>query len=113
MNPMNTRVSVIDPIMYLHAANCTQAWHMLLDLLSWNQGRFVLYVLFQIFLRVAMATLIVGAACVTCGCACCFFAIPYVGTVVLLPIFAFERSYSAYYLAQYGPQFNVFAPPAQ
>ncbi len=100
------------PLMYLHALSCTQAWRMFLDLLSWNQGRFLLYVLFQIFLKIAITTLVVGAACVTCGCACCFLALPYIGTVVLLPVSTFVRSYSAYYLSQYGPQFNVFAPAA-
>lgn len=51
----------------------------------------------------------VGAACVTCCCACCLFAIPYIGTVVLLPIHVFTRSYSLYYLAQYGAEFEVIA----
>jgi hypothetical protein len=35
--------------------------------------------------------------------------IPYLGTVLMLPILVFERSYSLYYLAQYGPEWDVFA----
>jgi hypothetical protein len=102
------------PIMYLHAVNCTQAWRMLLDLTSWNQGRFILYLLFQIVLKIAIGVLVFGATCMTCCFACCIWillALPYVGTAILLPIRVFERSYSAYYLSQYGPQFNVFTPP--
>jgi hypothetical protein len=38
------------------------------------------------------------------------FAIPYLGTVLLLPFHVFGRSYSLHYLAQYGPEFNVFEP---
>ena len=98
------------PIMYLHTMSCTQAWRMLLDVLSWNQGRFILYVLFQILLKVAIAALVMGVGCMTCCVGFCLMALPYVGTVILLPIRVFERSYSAYYLAQYGPQFNVFTP---
>ncbi len=99
------------PIMYLHGVTCTQGWRMLLGLLSWNQGRFILYILFRLFLGIAIVTLVVGATCMTCGCACCFLTLPYIGTVVTLPILVFIRSYSAYYLSQYGPQFNVFPAP--
>jgi hypothetical protein len=49
-------------------------------------------------------------ALVTCCCACCFMVIPYIGTVFLLPILVFGRSYSLYYLAQYGREYNVFVP---
>jgi hypothetical protein len=34
--------------------------------------------------------------------------IPYLGTVLLLPILVFKRAYSLHYLAQYGPQYDVF-----
>jgi hypothetical protein len=102
----------VAPIMYLHTVSCTQGWRILLDLLSMNVGRFVLYLLFQILLKIAIAIVVTGATCLTCGIACCFLALPYIGTVFLLPILVFQRSYSLYYLSQYGPQFNVFAPPA-
>jgi hypothetical protein len=36
--------------------------------------------------------------------------IPYIGTVLLLPVAVFKRSYSIYYLAQYGPPYDVFSP---
>ena len=34
------------------------------------------------------------------GIAACFIAIPYVGTVLMLPLFVFGRSYSLYFLDQ-------------
>ena len=40
-------------------------------------------------------------------------AIPFVGTVLMLPIYVFQRSYSLFYLAQYGPEFNAFAFASQ
>jgi len=49
---------------------------------------------------------------VTCCIAGCLFALPYLGTVFLLPILVFERAYSLHYLAQFGPDYDVFAPPA-
>ncbi len=38
--------------------------------------------------------------------------LPFVGTVLLLPVLIFKRAYSLYYLAQYGPQYDVFPQPA-
>ena len=38
--------------------------------------------------------------------------LPFVGTVLLLPVLLFKRAYSLYYLAQYGPQYDVFPQPA-
>ncbi len=98
------------PIMYRHTLTCRQAWRTFLDVLADNQGRFVLYVLFQIIIHIAMGVMIVAIACGTCCIAGCLFMIPYVGTVALLPFTVFMRSYSLYYLAQYGPDFYVFAP---
>lgn len=98
------------PIMYRHAPSSLAAWRVLLDMLALNKGRFFLYLVFQIVISVATFTLIIAAGCLTCCCACCLFLIPYIGTVTFLPIHVFTRSYSLYYLAQYGPEFNVVAP---
>ncbi|MCX5644050.1 MAG: hypothetical protein NTZ17_05115 [Phycisphaerae bacterium] len=98
------------PIMYLHASRAVSAWQVLLDLLSVNRARFFLYVLIQIAITIAIGAMIVVSVCCTCCCAACLFALPYIGTVILLPLHVFGRSYSLYYLAQYGPEFNVFEP---
>jgi hypothetical protein len=96
------------PIMYIESVSCVSAWRRLLELLSDNKMRFLLYLLFQIVIWLIVLIVVVGFACVTLGCACCFFALPYIGTVALLPILVFERSYSLYYIRQYGPAFDVF-----
>ena len=105
---MFTRDFVV-PIMYLHNVKCTRAWRVLAGMISANMGRFILYVLFQFVIGLAIGVLVLGMMCICCV-ACCFLAIPYVGTVLLLPFIVFGRSYSLYYLAQYGPDFNVFEP---
>jgi len=98
------------PIMYMGTPSATQAWRILLDILAVNKARFFLYLLFQIVIGMAIGSIVVATACVTCGCACCLLAVPVIGTVVLLPILVFQRSYPLYYLAQYGQEFNAFAP---
>jgi hypothetical protein len=62
-----------------------------------------------LWLVTGMLVLIV--AIVTC-CVCCLLLVPYVSTVILLPVYVFHRAYPAHYLAQYGPEYDVFPPPA-
>lgn len=99
------------PIMYLRGSSCLTAWREFLRLLTGRPGHFVLYILFQIVIGIAIAAIVFGAMVVTCCIAACFLAIPFIGTVLLLPILVFKRSYSLYYLAQFGPQYDVFPPP--
>jgi len=101
------------PIMYVNNSTCMEGWRRFTLLLSGNKGRFALYILFQIVISMAIGTIVLVVVLVTCCCAGCILSIPYIGTVLMLPILVFERSYSLYYLAQYGPRFNVFdwAPP--
>ncbi len=98
------------PIMFLRKERCVAAWREFLTTLSANKGRFALYILFQIVIGLCVTMIVFALVCVTCCCAGCILAIPYVGTVLLLPILIFERSYSLYYLRQFGPQFDVFSP---
>ncbi len=98
------------PIMYLRGMSCRQAWAILLDMLATSKLRIFLYLLFQVVITVAIMTLVIALSCATCCIAGCLFVIPYIGTVALLPIIMFKRAYSLYYLAQYGPDLNVFLP---
>jgi len=97
------------PIMFLHGRRCWDAWREFSAVLSANFGRFALYVLFQLVLGFAIGILVLTVVIVTCCCAGCLMAIPYLGTVLLLPVLMFERAYSLHYLAQYGPAFDVFS----
>lgn len=96
------------PIMVLRRGTCLAAWQELLALISVNVTNFVLYLLFQVVLAMAIGALVLLAIVVTCCIACCVIMIPYLGTVLLLPIAAFKRSYSLHYLAQYGREYDVF-----
>jgi len=100
------------PIMYLRGSRCVVAWREFRHLLSANFGGFVLYLLFQIVLSLVIGVMILAVVVVTCCVAGCFMAIPYIGSVLLLPVSTFSRAYSLYYLAQYGPSYNVFQPTA-
>jgi hypothetical protein len=98
------------PIMSLRMVSWSAGWHEFMAILSVNKLRFILYLLFQIVIRIVIAAIVGIGACIgLCFCcASCLLLVPYIGTVILLPIHVFSRSYSLYYLQQYGPQFDVF-----
>lgn len=100
------------PIMYLRGESCLAAWREFLQMLGANIGHFALYILFQIVIAIAIATIIIIAVIGTCCILGCVMMIPYIGTVLLLPLIIFKRAYSLYYFAQFGPQFDVFRPVA-
>ena len=98
------------PIMFLHGKRCLEGWSELRRLLAANIGEFILYILFQIVLTVAIGVLVLAIVVLTCCIAGCLLAIPYLGTVLFLPVLVFKRAYSLYYLAQYGQAYDVFPP---
>jgi hypothetical protein len=101
-------VDFVVPIMFLRRTSCTAGWSELLVLLGANAGHFTVYVLFQIALVMIIGFLVMAVVLMTCCLAGCLIALPYFGTVLLLPVLVFKRSYSIYYFAQYGPAYTVF-----
>lgn len=98
------------PIMYLRGGRCIEAWREFWALLSSNKGRFAVYILFQIVIAMAIGAIVMAAVLMTCCCAGLILAIPYIGTVLMLPLLIFKRAYSLCYFRQFGPQFDVFSP---
>ncbi len=102
------------PIMFLQTASCVAGWREFMAILSANKLRFALYLLFQIVIAIAIGFIKFIGACIGC-CFCCvsiLLLVPYIGTVILLPFAIFKRSYSLYYLQQFGPAIDVFSPTA-
>jgi hypothetical protein len=98
------------PIMSLRMSSCMAGWREFMTILSANKLRFTLYLLFQIVIKIVIGAMIGIGFCIgLCFCcASCLLLIPYIGTVILLPVLVFTRAYSLYYLQQYGPEFDVF-----
>jgi hypothetical protein len=93
------------PVMYRRRCRAYEAFRAVTTLIAANPGEILLYCLFLIVL--ALATAIV-ACLVTCA-TCCIAAIPYIGTVILLPVFVLLRSFSLLFLRQFGPEYDVWA----
>ena len=101
-------VDFVVPIMFLHGESCLAAWREFGGLLLAHAGKFALYILFQIILSWAIGLMVLLAILLTCCIAGCLMLLPFVGTVLLLPVLVFKRAYPLYYLAQYGSQYDVF-----
>jgi hypothetical protein len=104
-------IDFVVPIMFLRRCKCLDGWRELCHLLSIHVAEFAVYLLFQIVLGLAIGAIVLIAILATCCIAGCVMLMPYLGTVILLPILTFKRSYSLHYLAQYGREYDVFPPP--
>lgn len=101
------------PAMYARHLGVMAAWRVTLDeVLRPHAGTIALYVLTRIAVAIGLGLISLGLMCGTLGLACCLLAIPYVGSVVLLPFTVFTRLYSVEFLAQLGPAWTLRAPDA-
>jgi len=102
--------SFIVPIMYRRRCSAREGFTVVTTLIAAHPGEVLLYCLFWIVLALATAVVACFATCATC----CIAAIPYVGTVILLPVFVLLRAFSLLFLRQFGPDYDVwasFVPP--
>jgi hypothetical protein len=93
------------PVMYRQRCGASEAFGIVVRLIAAYPGEILLYCLFLIVL--ALATAIV--ACVATCATCCIAVIPYVGTVILLPVFVLLRAFSLLFLRQFGSDYDVWA----
>jgi hypothetical protein len=96
--------------MYLRGSTCREGWRTLLNLMEGRKGDMALYILFQIVIAIVLGIAVFTVVIITCCIAGCLFAIPYLGAVALLPISSFKLCYALKYLAQFGPDWDVFLP---
>jgi hypothetical protein len=101
------------PIMYRYELKAMDAWRAFMPWFRSHGGWFVVYALLVLVGSVLFAAL----SMVVCLFTCCIVVIPYVGTVILLPVWVLYRIYSLEFLAQFHPDFDLFAaaalPPEQ
>jgi hypothetical protein len=93
------------PTMYLKRVRAIDGWKM-----AWNQllkghvGSFMLLVLIMSLLVIGAGTAAIYAICATCGIA----LLPYVSSVVFLPITVFFVCYALCYIQQFGIDWKFF-----
>jgi hypothetical protein len=82
------------------------------ELFKEHPGEFLLYGLMVFFLKAVVVFLVVISGLMTCCIGFLVLAVPYIGSVVLLPVSYTFRAFSLEFLAQFGREYNLFAPAA-
>jgi len=93
------------PIMYRQRCLSQQAFSKSVGLIAAQPGPMLLYFLFLLVILFAAGLISCLAACLTC----CIAAIPYIGTVLLLPIPVTLHGFSLLFLRQFGSDYDVWA----
>jgi hypothetical protein len=101
--------SFVVPIMYHRNVTVLEAWRQFLPLFHNSGLPFVLYGLFVLALFIATGMAIGLFGLLTCCIGLLILWLPYVGTLLLLPLLVTYRLLSLEFLAQFGPELNVLA----
>lgn len=96
------------PIMYKNRITTSKAWFKFLPILSRHLGYFILYGLFIFVLTIAVVIAVILFGIFTCCIGFLFLIIPYIGSVLLLPVSYTFRAFSVEFLEQFGEEFTIF-----
>jgi hypothetical protein len=92
-------------VMYRRRCRAGEAFRISISLVRDYPGEITLYCLFWIALAIAVGM----ASCVVILATCCIALLPYIGTVIMLPIFVFLRAFGLRFIGQFGPDYDVWA----
>ncbi len=92
-------------VMYRRRCRAGEAFRAALSLIANYPGEITFYCLFWIMLGIASAIV----ACATILATCCIALLPYIGTVILLPLFVCLRTFGLRFIRQFGPDYDVWA----
>jgi hypothetical protein len=105
--------SFVAPIMYKNNIKATQAWSRFLSLFKQYLFHFILYGLLLFVLGILSVIFIAVAGLLTCCVGFLLLIIPYIGTVITLPVWYTFRAFSLEFLAQFGPEYELFPPSGE
>ena len=93
------------PIMYRRNAKIFEAIKIFKSEIATNH----LFDIIKFFLmKILLGFAVITISTICCCCTCCFARIPYIGTVILLPLIMFNRCYSLFFLEQFGDDWMFF-----
>ncbi|MBI9071586.1 MAG: hypothetical protein JEY94_08300 [Melioribacteraceae bacterium] len=97
------------PIMYKERISAVHAWGRFMYLFKKNAGSFILYGLLLLCLNIAVGISIMMIGLFTCCIGFIFLIIPYISTIVLLPVIYTYRVFSLEFLEQFGNEYKLLA----
>ncbi|MCD6200725.1 MAG: hypothetical protein J7K46_02840 [Bacteroidales bacterium] len=99
------------PIMYKNRGKATRAWSVFLKLLGKHFWYFLVYGLFVFLLVIMVILAAVAFSLMTCCIGGILLIIPYIGSVIMLPVSITFRAFSVEFLQQFGDEFKIFPQP--
>jgi len=96
------------PIMYKTGLTVNNAWRKFLELLGKHPWHFILYGLYMIGLYIVVVICVIIVGLMTCCCGFILLSIPYIGSVLMLPVSVTFRALSLEYLEQFGEEYRIF-----
>jgi len=96
------------PIMYSQRVSASWGWFKFMQLFGKNFFAFVIYgiFIFALWVVVVIGVILFGVFTILMGFI--LLAIPFIGSVILLPVTYTFRALSLEFLAQFGEEYNVF-----
>jgi len=104
--------SFVVPLMYKERVTAGDGWRRFLALLGQHPFAFILYGLLMLGLILLFVAAVLVAGIITCCIGWVLLVIPYIGTVVTLPVWYTFRAFSLEFMAQFGPEYAVAPSPA-
>ena len=104
----------IIPVMYtrnLRAGKAIEIFRK--EVLPDHTGTFLLFYLMKFLISILIGIGIMIAGCITCCLMFCITSLPYIASVLLLPVSTFFRCYSVFFLEQFGEKWSFFKNPPQ
>lgn len=95
------------PIMYKNNYSAMKAWRFFLNIHWKHFLHFILYAIFILILFIGIVLAVIMFGCLTCCVGFLLLALPYIGSVVTLPISYTLRAFSFEFLAQFGDEYNL------
>ncbi len=95
------------PVMWKYDLAAPAAWRRFWPLLTRRAGAFAGYLIFLIGIGIVLAAVVVVAGLCTCCIGFILLALPYVGSVIMLPAWVPWRLLGPEFLAQFGPEWDV------
>ncbi len=97
------------PLMYVKRCRSGEAFRQVAGLFFENAGSFILFCLFGFCLLLGAGMIGGIAICLTC----CLAALPYIGTVILLPVWVCLRAFGLCFIRQFGADYDVWVAGPQ
>jgi hypothetical protein len=97
--------------MYRDRINGWEALQKFLPLFFSRFLHFAGYGIFRFFVSLLIVIMVLICGCITCCIGFLVLAVPYIKSVVLLPVSYSMRAFAVEFLEQFGPEYRVFPAP--